>query len=65
MHSSNSAAVSRRAGSTTARFPCTHFGSMGFNHGALTGNWHAMMRTPRPSRLTVWATMTSMRPRPR
>jgi hypothetical protein len=41
-----------RAGSTTARFPWTHFGSIGLSHGALTGNGQVMMRTPRPSCLT-------------
>ena len=43
--------MSFRSGSTTARLPCTHFGSIGFSHGALIGSPHTRMRHP-PSRRT-------------
>jgi hypothetical protein len=41
-------AVRTRVGSTTARFPWTHFGPIGFSQGLLLGSRHAMMRTPLP-----------------
>src|SRR5215216_7748249 len=48
----NSSAVSFRPGSTTARFPCTQCGSIGFNHGLLIGSRKASIRTP-PPRFTL------------
>jgi hypothetical protein len=48
----SSASDRRRTGSETARFPCTHFGSIGFNHGLLLGQRHMIKRQPPPC-LTV------------
>src|SRR5215510_16039688 len=48
----SSATARVRTGSETARFPCTHFGSMGFNQGLLLGNRHMIKRQP-PLCLTV------------
>ena len=41
----------------TARFPWTHFGSMGFNQGLLLGNRQGSTRTPQPRYLTwrLWS----------
>ena len=50
--SRTSSAVSVRSGSTIARFPCIHFGSIGFSHGALTGRPHTRIRHPDFSRRT-------------
>jgi hypothetical protein len=46
-----SVAVSRRAGSTMARFPCTQWGSIEFSQGLLIGKHQLTRRTP-PSRFT-------------
>src|SRR4051794_31519999 len=35
-----------------ARLPCSHFGSIGFSHGALTGSPHTRILQP-PSRFTL------------
>jgi hypothetical protein len=43
-----SCAVSTRGGSTTARLPCPHVGSMGFSQGLVLGSRHATRRPPRP-----------------
>ena len=50
--SRTSSAVSFRSGSTIARLPCIHFGSIGFRHGALTGSPHTRIRHPFFSRAT-------------
>ena len=47
-----SAAVKMRAGSTMARLPCSHLGSIGLSQGLLRGKKQAMIRTPVPVRLT-------------
>ena len=51
---------STRAGSTTARFPCTHLGSIGLSQGLLLGNRQTMRRQP-PSCLAwrLWAVIHS------
>ena len=54
MLSANELAESRRVGSTMARLPWIHLGSMGLSHGLLIGNWHTSSRTPIPFCLTVW-----------
>jgi len=52
----SSALLRSRSGSATARLAWTHFGSIRFSHGLLTGNWQIRIRTP-PSRLArrLWA----------
>src|ERR671922_141462 len=52
----SSALLRSRSGSATARLAWTHFGSIRFSHGLLTGNWQTRIRTP-PSRLAcrLWA----------
>src|SRR5260221_10744082 len=54
MRSAKSFAVSSPSGSTTARLPWTHLGSIGLSQGLLVGKKHGRIRTPLPSALT-WA----------
>src|SRR4029453_9727112 len=56
----SSAAESTRAGSTTARFPCTHLGSIGLSQGLLLGNRQTMRRQPLSClALRLWAVIHS------
>jgi len=48
----SSAPVSLRAGSTTARLPWTHLGSIGLSHGLRLGSRQIRRRQPWPVRLT-------------
>ena len=54
MHSRcwSSLPVSLRSGSTTARLPCAHLGSIGLSHGLLLGKRQTRRRQP-PLRLAV------------
>lgn len=45
--------MSLRAGSTTARWPCTHLGSIAFRHGLRLGSRQTSRRQPWPATLTV------------
>jgi hypothetical protein len=60
MRCMSSAVESTRAGSTTARFPCTHLGSIGLRQGFLLGNRQTRTRQP-PSCLAwrLWAMIHS------
>jgi hypothetical protein len=50
----------RRAGSTTARFPCTHLGSIGLSQGLLLGTRQTMRRQPRSCLAwRLWAVIQS------
>src|SRR3954453_2864176 len=50
--SMSSSAVNVRSGSTIARLPCSHRGSIGLSQGLFTGKRHTRIRTP-PVRFTV------------
>src|SRR4051794_39987235 len=50
--SMSSTAVNVRSGSTIARLPCSHRGSIGLSQGLFTGKRHTRIRTP-PVRFTV------------
>src|SRR5581483_12364006 len=54
MRSVNCLAESTPLGSTTARLPCTHLGSMGLSQGLCLGRNSGRIRTPLPLLLTCW-----------
>jgi len=52
MRSANCLAESKPLGSTTARLPCTHLGSMGLSQGLCVGRNKGRIRTPLPEAFT-------------
>ena len=56
-----SAAVNTRSGSTMARFPRTHFGSIGFSQGRFVGNRQDTIRTLCRICLARWLWLRSQR----